>query len=154
MQVFVVVGGVLFGGSGRFPFGRSVRGQRVSTAPTWRENIAFTKAQSPVVVVFSVFFFLSCCRIEEKDGSKPFFVLAGPVLYPRQLVRCSPVAMASCLDWPELLFKVRGALSSTYLEPLWEHSVQHGFFWAFSMGFLPIHKQPIGSQLVHLKCRV
>ena len=61
--------GVLFGGSRRFPLGRSVHGQRVSATPTWKENIAFAKAQSPVVVVFSVFFFLFCCRIEEKDGS-------------------------------------------------------------------------------------
>ena len=64
--------GGLFGGSGRFLLGRSVRGQRVSAAPTWKENIAFAKAQSPVVLVFNVFFFLFCCRIEEKDGSKPF----------------------------------------------------------------------------------
>ena len=145
--------GVLFGGSGRFPLGRSVRGQRLSAAPTWKENIAFAKAQSSVVVVFSVFFFLFCCRIEEKDSSKLFFVLAGPVLYPRQVIRRSPVAVASCLDWPELLFKVCGVLSSTYPEPLWEPCLTWGF-GAFSMGFLAIHKQPVGSQPVRLKCRI
>ena len=35
-------------------------------------KIAFAKAQSLVVVVFNVFFFLFCCKIQEKDGSKPF----------------------------------------------------------------------------------
>ena len=94
MQVFVVVGGVLFGGSGRFPLGRSVRGQRVSAAPMWKENIAFAKAQSPVVVVLSVFFFLFCCRVEEKDGSKPFFVLAGPVL-----CSCTPASLSAAVQW-------------------------------------------------------
>ena len=68
-RFFVIVWGVLFGSSGRFPLGRSVHGQRVSVAPTWKENTAFAKAQSPVVVLFSVLFFLFCCRIEEKDGS-------------------------------------------------------------------------------------
>ena len=57
--------------------------------------------------------------------------------YPRQLIRHSPAAVASCLDWPELLFKVRGALSSTYPEPLWEHSVQRGVFGLSAWGFWP-----------------
>ena len=58
-------------------------------------------------------------------------------LYPRQLIRHSPEAVASCLDWLELLFKVRGALSSTYPEPLWEHSVQRGVFGLSARGFWP-----------------
>ena len=156
MQVFVVVWGVLFGGSGRFPLGRRVRGQRVSAAPTWKENIAFAKAQSLVVVVFSVFFFLFCCRIEEKDGLsrslcwRALFCAVVPLLaYPPQsssggflfrLAKTVVQGMWSAIEYLSQTFV--GTLCSTW------------GFWAFSMGFLAIHKHPRGSQPVRLKCRV
>ena len=149
-------GGCLFGGSGRFPLGRSVHGQRVSATPTWKENIAFTKAQSPVVVVFSVFFFLFCCRIEEKDGSSRslcwralFYAAVPPPAYPPQssggsflfgLAGTIVQGMWSAIEYLSRTFV--GTLCSTW------------GFWAFSMGFLAIHKQLTGSQPVRLKCRV
>ena len=159
MQVFVIVGGGgggLFGGSGRFPLGRSVRCQRVSSAPMWKENIAFAKAQSAVVVMFNVFFFLFCCRIEEKDGSKPFFVLAGLVLCNCTLVSLSPQSSGGGFLSGLAGTIVQGTWSATeYLSRTFVGTLYSTWgFWAFSMGFLAIHKQPTGSQPVRLKCRV
>ena len=66
----------MFGGSGRFPLikerlqskGKALRQRR---RKTWH---SLTPNHRPVVVVFDVFFFRFCCRIEAKKGSKPFFL--------------------------------------------------------------------------------
>ena len=130
----------MFGGSGRFPLGRSVRGQRVSAAPTWKENIAFAKAQSPVMVVLSVFFFLFCCKIEEKDGSSRSLCWRA-----LSCAAVTPASLSATVQQRWLLVWIGWNYCSRYVEryrvlipePLWEHSVQRGVFGLLAWGFWP-----------------
>ena len=89
----------MFGGSGRFPVERSARSQRVSTAPTWKENIAFAEAQSPIVVVFSVFFLFVFVAGSKKKTARAVLCAGGRDVPQRQWVSTATAVLTEW-EWP------------------------------------------------------
>ena len=75
-------------------------------------------------------------------------------LYPRQLIRKQSSGGGFLFGLARTV--VQGTWSAIeYLSQTFVGTLCSTWgFWAFSMGFLAIHKQPIGSQPVCLKCRV